>query len=196
MSACIHLKHHKLIILLTLLGILCSQQILRAEDSIFKRWVRGGPTTKEYYDFFRDSLLIVTKNSVAVCCLIGDFIDILDKSKIPDFSTKLDKSKTPDYSAKIKAAENCQKNIFDRLKLYEGMDELNAKDYKFALSSYLLLLKETADLYLKIGEYYVEMGEKQKAKKIYRHIIITYTEDVFKSHVKIAEFALQDLEEK
>ncbi|MGD0276959.1 MAG: hypothetical protein ABSB79_13060 [Syntrophales bacterium] len=76
------------------------------------------------------------------------------------------------------------------------MDELNYNDYKTALRGYLDLLKATADLYLKMGEYYAAMGDKQKAKTIYKHVIINYTEDIFKSYVIKAEFALKDLEEK
>jgi hypothetical protein len=47
-----------------------------------------------------------------------------------------------------------------------------------------------------MGEYYAAMGDKQKAKTIYKHVIINYTEDIFKSYVIKAEFALKDLEEK
>lgn len=51
-------------------------------------------------------------------------------------------------------------------------------------------------MFLKVGKLYESFGEYDKAKEIYRSIIIRYTGDYWKSYVKQAEFALEDLKEK
>lgn len=40
---------------------------------------------------------------------------------------------------------------------------------------------------------YAKLGEKDKAKEMYRKVIVIYTGTAYKSYVKKAEFALEDL---
>ena len=46
-----------------------------------------------------------------------------------------------------------------------------------------------------IGELYKDSGDKVKAKKVFRYIIVKFTTYEFKSCAKQAEFALEDLKE-
>jgi hypothetical protein len=50
-----------------------------------------------------------------------------------------------------------------------------------------------ADMMLASAKYYTQNNNKAAAKKIYRDVIITFTGDNYKSQVKKAEFALEDL---
>jgi hypothetical protein len=129
-----------------------------------------------------------------ICIRLEELIKLIRRNELNTVERRRDK--TPNYSERIRAAEKCQKNLFDRLKSYGEMDETNYHDYNTTLRGYTELLKATAELCLKMGEYYAAMGDKQKAKAIYRHVITNYTEDVFKSCVIRAEFALKDLEDQ
>jgi hypothetical protein len=61
--------------------------------------------------------------------------------------------------------------------------------------AYMTLNRVGADMKLSLGEMYTEMGQKEKAKQVYRSIITDYTGSAYASSVKKAEFALDDLKE-
>lgn len=57
------------------------------------------------------------------------------------------------------------------------------------------LLPQICEKFYKIGELYIDTGDKIKARKVFRYIIIKFTTYEFKSCAKQAEFALEDLKE-
>lgn len=178
-----------LVYCICLLFILFPQKVLSDDCRMYKYYAYGGVSIEKLHNFRHETTLIIYESKIALN--IMDIQDILNKKQR--------------FSEKIKRAENGLNKIFERLKCYEGKEDLiNKKNpseldynaYKYAIHEQLNLLKSSAEIYLKIGEYYGAMGKKKEAKKTYRHIIINYTEDAFKSYVKEAEFALKDLEEK
>jgi len=52
-----------------------------------------------------------------------------------------------------------------------------------------------ADMMHTSAEYYIKKGNKKAAKHIYRNIVTTFTGDSYKSQVKKAEFALEDIKD-
>lgn len=180
----VFLKYYIFNICLAILTTFCSQEALCAELSIFQRWARGSVSIEQYHDFrLKSRTLVPTCEAIFA---INDAVEILSKEV----------KKTPDYPKMLESVESCQKSIFDRLALYYGMEELDYKTYQEEITTYFDLLKGTANNYLKMGKYYEMMGNYQKAKATYRHVIVSYTDDIFKSYVKKAEFALVDLEAK
>ncbi len=57
------------------------------------------------------------------------------------------------------------------------------------------IAKDTAIMRLTIGDVHKNAGEFDKAKKMYRSVINNYTGSNYKSQVKEAEFALEDLKD-
>ena len=180
-------KYDKCIMISLLLG-LCSQNVYSADNSIFRAYVQGQMGISSYFSFNRESINIQYDNSAVMCTAKQELDDAASNTK-------------PNYPERISALVECQNKIFNRIKSYDGMEFSprdgyhNLEAYKTAKNTYLGLLNETVNIYQKIGKYYATIGEKKKAKEIFRHIIITYTQDIFKSQVKQAEFALQDLAE-
>ena len=46
---------------------------------------------------------------------------------------------------------------------------------------------------INIGGMYSKLGERDKAKEMYRDVVVNYTGTAYRSYVKKAEFALEDL---
>jgi hypothetical protein len=53
--------------------------------------------------------------------------------------------------------------------------------------------QRSAEMDVFIANYYAKYGDKEKAKQLYRDIIVIYTGTAYKSYVKQAEFGLEDL---
>ncbi|MFA4935501.1 MAG: hypothetical protein WC568_06665 [Candidatus Methanoperedens sp.] len=84
-------------------------------------------------------------------------------------------------------------DVIDRLKYYDGRSDLDIAPFRAASDSYRALVEASAEMKLRIGQMYVNLGEKDKAKQMFRSIIINYTGSAYKPYVKKAEFALEDL---
>jgi len=179
------LKYYKLFFCSAFLALFFLQQVSLASETIFEKRVNGHVSIEEYHNFHLESS---TELFRARSILIIDEL----KAEIEYSQSK----KPKDYPKMINTAQVWQKRLFDRLELYKGMEVLNYEDYKKASSIALDLIKETANIYLKIGNYYTAVGDIQNAKSTYRHIIVNYTDDIFKPFVKKAEFALKDLEDE
>ena len=72
-------KYYKYIIYSFLLVILYPQNVLSADDNIFKKWNRGGFTIEEYYNIHEETAKITFTNSAAVCDSIQVMQDIAAK---------------------------------------------------------------------------------------------------------------------
>ena len=83
------------------------------------------------------------------------------------------------------------------------IDQQNNCNRIYRTSSYFdcsitlrLVASKSAEMEVITADYFAKNGMKDKAKEMYRNIIITYVGDAYKSYVKQAEFGLKDLEEK
>lgn len=65
--------------------------------------------------------------------------------------------------------------------------------WKPCMDGYQLIGGLSAEMKLKAGRYCVKKGLKNRARSIFRELIITYTGDSYKSYVRAAEFELEDL---
>lgn len=72
-------------------------------------------------------------------------------------------------------------------------DTYNFKFYSSCMDIYGLLGGVRAEMMLSTGKYAAELGKKEDAKQIFRDIVTNFTGEAYKSQVKKAEFALQDL---
>jgi len=101
-----------------------------------------------------------------------------------------DKDKIPQVLDLLRSAEDISND-------YEGKETLmqfrDLSGYKAASSAYVLIVSETAAMRIDIGRMYSELGERDKAKEMYRSVVINYTGTAYRSYVKKAEFALEDL---
>jgi|GEM_PF-4449130 len=53
--------------------------------------------------------------------------------------------------------------------------------------------RDTAEMTIEIGNAYAKLGDSDSAQKLYRGVITTYVGTAYRSQVKKAEFALEDL---
>jgi len=89
-------------------------------------------------------------------------------------------------------------SIKNDCELMESMDRYGT-NYSWCHGYFRVYASETADIFLKVGDYCVKNSLFEDARNIYRRIIINYTGIAYKSYVRQAEFGLEDirtLEEK
>lgn len=65
--------------------------------------------------------------------------------------------------------------------------------YSSCMDTYAKAVSEQAEMMLALGDYYLARGKVEKAKETYRNVILTYTGDIYRTYVKRAEFALEDM---
>lgn len=103
-----------------------------------------------------------------------------------------EKAPWKDVVDKTNESRDNLKSLDEICEKYRG----NHEDFKFYMSCrdlYGILGGHYAEMMLSLGEYASQIEKKDEAKQIYRDIIITFTGDGFRSYVKKAEFALEDL---
>lgn len=87
----------------------------------------------------------------------------------------------------------------DRLRKDFQMDKATYLAYQIRDKKITLLgsslLPSICEKFYEIGDIYKDAGDITKAKKVFRYIIIKFTTYEFKSCVKQAEFALEDLKD-
>lgn len=79
--------------------------------------------------------------------------------------------------------------------LPEAKAFLDFERYEIIMITYGYINETTGNVRLALAAAYKAFGKKEKAKQIYRDIIIRYTGHRYKSLVKEAEFGLEDLKE-
>lgn len=92
-------------------------------------------------------------------------------------------------------AEKTANEVYEKAIHYQEIAEAIAgeSNFDFAHTTFIQLAKTSADMYLRVGDGYVKAKKYGKAKEIYRMIITTFTGNSYKSQVKKAEYALEDL---
>lgn len=97
---------------------------------------------------------------------------------------------------KISRALSYSKSIVDAAEtINANCEDLKSviREWKACKDTYLTALQLAAECDLQIANYAVSMKQLSLAKKLYRDVIITYTGSAYRSYVKRAEFALEDL---
>lgn len=131
-------------------------------------------SVKSFYDRLREDISLAEQKEIEQLDLIREIENTRDISRIPEAYAPI---RTLDH----------------RLEFYEGKSDLNIAPFRAANVSYLALAEATARMRLRMGGLHKKFGEKEKARDVYRGIIIQYTGNAYRSYVKQAEFALEDL---
>ena len=92
--------------------------------------------------------------------------------------------------ALAKNMEHCSEDIASG-----GILASNYDLKRFALTANAICGTQACQAMLETGDAYVRVGDKGKAKRVYREIITTFTGEAYIGYAKKAEFALEDLKD-
>lgn len=102
-----------------------------------------------------------------------------------------DTGKTPQVLELLRAVDNLTDDYSGREDLLKASSQVNA--YSASSDAYVYVVSESAEMRIAVGGMYAKLGDKDKAKEMYRNVVISYTGTAYRSFVKRAEFALEDL---
>lgn len=132
-----------------------------------------------FYNKLESDLRVSTDKHIEQLGLIDEIVKTQDKSKIPQVFDLL------------RSVENLTDDYRGKEDLMKASRQLNA--FSAASDAYVFVISKTAEMRIAIGGMYAKLGDKDKAKEMYRNVVVSYTGTAYRSYVKKAEFALDDL---
>lgn len=128
---------------------------------------------------------------------MGYSTDLLKKQieLIYEITTKKDKNRISEAIQLIddvKRIATPYQNVSDLLHDSRGA---GLPAWRTCNDTYVFIIQRSAKMMLNIGGMYKDLGELEKSKETYRDVIKIYIGNAYKSQIKEAEFALEDLKD-
>jgi hypothetical protein len=147
-------------------------------------------------DKMKNILLLLAVAVLSGCATYQDgaknitIMNLYDMDRILSDQTELINRKSADHRRVTKniflAAEVSQKQS-------DECNNVNRRNALNCLDDLKAINRAAAEVELLAAKHFKDFGNKDVAKDIYRKIIVKYTGGAYKSHVKQAEFGLEDL---